>query len=131
MVVLPAKPRTIHNLTFSVPPRTHSVNADTSFEQAPPVALGRVLRDVTWRTLYLHRRFGPRACIVFSKIDATEAFRQDSVQWGGAPVFGYGFHEWGVADRRLQFGWVARRGSSDCFRQPSNTLIDTRRTTMP
>ena len=54
----------------------------------PPVELGRVLRNTIWRILYLRRRFGPRTRIVLSKIDVTVAFRQDSVQWAGVPVFG-------------------------------------------
>ena len=45
---------------------------------------------------------------MLSKIDVSEAFGQVSVQWAGAPVFGYSFREWVVTDRRLQFGW---RGS--------------------
>ena len=104
-MVSPSKTRIIHDLTFSASPHIHSVNADTDLEQAPPVALGRVLRDVVWRILYLRRRFGLRSRIVLSKIDVTEAFCQVSVRWGGAPVFGYSVHEWVVADRRLQFGW--------------------------
>ena len=63
-VVLPIKTRIIHNLTFLLYPRTHSFNADIDFEQAPPIALVRVLRVVTWRILYLRRRFQPRARIV-------------------------------------------------------------------
>ena len=92
-------------MTFSVSPRANSVNTDTDFEQDPPVELGGVLRDVTWRILYLRRRFGPGARIVLSKIDVSEAFRQVSVQWAVAPVFGYSFRGWVVTDRRLQFGW--------------------------
>ena len=51
------------------------MNADTDFAQPPPVELGRVLRNIIGRILYLRRRFGPRARIVLSKIDVTEAFR--------------------------------------------------------
>ena len=91
VVVSPSKTRIIHDLTFSSSQDAHSVNADTDIKQAPPVALGHVLRDVIWRFLYLRRRFGPSARIVLSKIDVTEAFRQVSVQWVRAPVFGYGF----------------------------------------
>ena len=76
----------------------------------PPVALGRVLRNIIGRILYLRRRFGPRARIVLIKIDVTEAFRQVSVQWAGAPAFGYVFRESVVADRRLQFGWRSSPG---------------------
>ena len=86
------------------------VNADIDFQQAPPVALAHVLRDVIWRILYLRGRFGPNARIVLSKIDVTEAFRQVSVQWVRAPVFGYGFREWIDTDRRLQFGWRSSPG---------------------
>ena len=71
----------------------------------PPIELGRVLRNIMGRILYMRRRFGPRARIVLSKIDVTEEFRQVSVQWAGAPVFEYAFRELVVADRRLQFGW--------------------------
>ena len=67
----------------------------------PPVELGRVLRNTIWRILYLRRRFGQRARIMLNKIDVTEAFRQVSVQWAGALVFGYVFRELVVADRRL------------------------------
>ena len=87
-----------------------SVNDDTDFAQPPPVELGRVLRNIIGRILYLRRRFGPRARIVLSKIDVTEAFRQVSVQWAGAGVFGYVFRELVVADRRLQFGWRSSPG---------------------
>ena len=110
VVVSPSKTWITHDLTFSASPHIHSVNTDTDFEQAPPLALGRVLRDVILRILYLHRRL-PRARIVLSKIEVTEAFRQVSVQWSGAPVFGCSFHEWVVADGRLQFEWRQRRGS--------------------
>ena len=69
-----------------------------------------MLRNIIGRILYLRRRFGPRARIVLSKIDVTEAFRQVSVQWAGAPVFGYVFRDLVVADRRLQFGWCSSPG---------------------
>ena len=59
-----------------------------------------MLRDIIGRFLYLRRPFEPRARIVLSKIDVTEALRQVSVQWAGAPVFGYVFRELVVADRR-------------------------------
>ena len=130
MVVSPWKTRIIHDLTFSVSPRTHSVNADTDFEQAPTVVLGRVLRDVIWRILYFLRRFGPRARIVLGKIDVTKAFRQVSVQWGGAPVFTVFMNgSWPTVGCSL--GGVVLGGSFVCFRQPSNIFIDTRRTTTP
>ena len=80
------------------------------FAQAPPAELGRVLRNIIGRILYLRRRFGSRARIVLSKIDVTEAFRQVSAQWAGAPVFGYAFYELVVADRRSQFGWRSSPG---------------------
>ena len=80
------------------------------FAQAPPVELGRVLRNIIGRILILRRRFGPRARIVLSKLDVTEAFRQVRVQWAGAPVFGYVFRDFVVADRRLQFGWRSSPG---------------------
>ena len=66
----------MHDLTFPVSSSARSVNADTDFEKASPVALGRVLRDIIGRIWYLRRQFGPRARIVLSKIDVTEAFRQ-------------------------------------------------------
>ena len=91
MVVSPSKTRIIHDLTLSSSQYACSVNVDTDFAQAPPVELGHVLRNTIGRILYLRRRFGPRARIVLSKIDVTEAFRQVSVQWAGAPVFGYVF----------------------------------------
>ena len=71
-----------------------------------------MLRDILWRILYSRRQFGPRARIVLSNIDATEAFRQVSVQWVGAPLLGYVFRQWVVADRWLQFGW--RNSSRFC-----------------
>ena len=80
MVVSASKTRVIHYLTFSVPPHSNSVSADTDFEQAPPSELGRVLRDVICRILYPRRRIGPDARIVFSNIDISEAFRQVRVQ---------------------------------------------------
>ena len=105
VVVSPSKTRIIHDLTFSSSQYACSVNDDTGFAQAPPVELGRVLRNIIGRIMFLRRRFGPRARIVLSKIDVTEAFRQVSVQWAGSPAFGYVFRELVVADRRLQFGW--------------------------
>ena len=69
------------------------------------MALRRVLRGILWCILYLRRQFGPRARIVLGKIGVTEGFRLGNVQWAGAPVWGYGFREWVVAGRRLQFGW--------------------------
>ena len=110
----------------------HVASTLTRISRSPsPVELGRVLRNIIGRILCLRRRFGPRARIVLSEIDVTEAFRQVSVQWAGAPVFGCGFRELVVADRRLQFGWRSSPGFSVCFRQLSNTLIATRRTTTP
>ena len=106
----PSKTRVINDLTFSVSPRANSVNTDTDFEQDPPVELGGVLRDVTWRILYLRRRFGPGARIVLSKIDVSEAFRQVILQWAVALVFRHSFREWVVTDRRLQFGWRSSPG---------------------
>ena len=50
-----------------------------------------------------------------SKIDVTEAFGQVSVQWVGAPVYGHGFREWVVADRRLQFRWRSSTGDFCLF----------------
>ena len=110
VVVSPSKTRIIHDLTFSSSQYARSVNADTDFAQAPPVELGRVLRNIIGRILFLRRRFGPRARIVLSKMDVTEAFRQVRVQWAGAPVFGYAFRDFVVADRRLQFGWRSSPG---------------------
>ena len=78
----------IHDLTFSSSQYARSVNAETDFAQPSPVGLARVLRNIIGRILYLRRRVGPRVRIVLSKIDVTEAFRQVSVQWAGAPVFG-------------------------------------------
>ena len=66
-----------------------------------PVELGRLPRSIIGRILYLRRCFGPRARLVLCKIDVTEAFRQVSVQWAGAPVFGYVFRELVMADRRV------------------------------
>ena len=103
MVVSSSKTLNIHDLTFPVPPSARSVNSDADFDKSPPVALGRVLRDIPWQILKVCRQFGPRARIVLSRINVTEAFRQVSVQWAGAPVFGYGFREWVMADRRWQF----------------------------
>ena len=56
-----------------------------------------------------------RARIVLSKIDVAEAFRQVSVRWAGAPVFGYEFSEWIVVDRRLQFVWRSSPGGFCLF----------------
>ena len=110
MVVSPSKTRIIHDLTFSSSQYACSVNADTDFAQPPPVELGRVLRNIIGRILYLRRRFGPRARMSLSKMDFTEAFRQVGVHWAGGPVFGYVFREFVVADRRLQFGWRSSPG---------------------
>ena len=63
---------------------------------------------------------------MLSKIDVTEALRQVSVQWAGAPVFGYVFRELVVADRRLQFG---RRSSPGFFGLFSAALEHTHRHT--
>ena len=52
-----------------------SVHVDTNFAHAPPVDLGRVLRNSIWRIFKLRRRFGPLARTVLSKIDVTKAFR--------------------------------------------------------
>ena len=46
---------------FVVSVYARSVNADTDFAQAPSVELGRVLRNIIGRILYLRRRLGPRA----------------------------------------------------------------------
>ena len=110
VVVSLSKIRIIHDLTLSSSQYARSANADTDFAQPPPVELSRVLRNIIGRILYLRRRFGPRARIVLNKIDVTEAFRQVSVQWEGAPVFGYVFRELVVADRTLQFGWRSSPG---------------------
>ena len=44
---------------------------------------------------------------------------------GRVPVFRYGFHEWVVADRRLQFGWRSSSGFILCF-DSLRTLSSTR-----
>ena len=80
VLVSPSKTRNIHDLTFTSSQYARIVNAVTDFGQPPPVELGRVLRNIIGRILYLRRRFGPRARIVLSKIDVMEAFRQVSVQ---------------------------------------------------
>ena len=131
VVVSPSKTRIIHDLTLSSSQYACSVNADTDFALPPPVELGRVLRNVIGRILYLRRRFGPRAHIVLSKINVTEAFRQVSVQWAGVPVFGYVFANWSLPIVGCSLDGGVRRGFSFCFPQPSNTLIATRRTTTP
>ena len=115
------KTRIIHDFTFLSSLYACSVKADTDFARAPPVEVGRVLRNIIGHILYLRRRFGPRARIVLSKINVTEAFRQVSVQWAGVPVFGYVFRELVVADRRLQFGWRNSSGFSVCFPQLSRS----------
>lgn len=102
------------------------MNADTNCEQERPVVVDRVLRDIIWRIVYPHGRFGPRERVVLSKIDVTEVFGQVSMQRGGAPVFGYGFCEWVLG--RLQFGW---RSSPGFFYLFSVALIDACRTTTP
>ena len=60
VVVSPSKTRIIHDFTLSSSQYACSVNADTDFAQAPPVELGRVLRNIIGRILFLRRRFGPR-----------------------------------------------------------------------
>ena len=110
VVLAPSKTRIIHDLMFSYSRYARSVSADTDFAQPSPVELGRVLRNIIWRILYMRRRFGPRARVVLRKIDATEAFGQVSVQWAGEPVFGCAFRELVVADRRLPFGWRSSPG---------------------
>ena len=131
VVVSPSKTRIIHDLTFLSSQYARSVNADTDFAQAPPVELGSVLRNIIGRILYLRRRVGPRARIVLSKINVTEAFRQVSVQWAGAPVFGYFFANWSWPIVGCSLDGGVRRGFSVCFQLLSNTLITTRRTTTP
>ena len=89
----------------------HVASTLTRISRSPrPVELGRVLRNIIGRILYLRRRFGPRARIVLSKMDVTEALRQVSEQWAGVSVFGYVFCEFVVTDRRLQFGWRTSPG---------------------
>lgn len=65
VVITPYETRIIHDFTFSVSQSARSVNSDTGFEKAPPVALVRVLRAC--RIMYLRRRFRTRACIVLTK----------------------------------------------------------------
>ena len=81
-MVSPSKTRNIHDLTFTSSQYARIVNAVTDFGQPPPVELGRVLRNIIERILYLRRRFGPRARIMLSKIDVTEAFRHGGVPTG-------------------------------------------------
>lgn len=45
----------------------------------PEVELGKVLRHVIWRTLWLREKFGSDARIVLSMIDVTDTFRQVAV----------------------------------------------------
>ena len=74
LVVSPSNTRIIHDLTFSVSARTHSVKDDTDFDQVPPVAFGRVFPDIselcTWvddsgRTHVLCevREIPPKRCV--------------------------------------------------------------------
>ncbi|CAM9703404.1 unnamed protein product, partial [Pylaiella littoralis] len=71
----------IHDLTYQPSVAARSVNADTDFASAPEVKLGKVLRAIVWRILWLRSTFGTSARIVLSKIDVTDAFRQVSVEW--------------------------------------------------
>ena len=64
VVVSPSKTRIVHDLTFSSSQYACRANADTVFAQPPHVELGRVLRNIIGRILFLRRRFGPRARIV-------------------------------------------------------------------
>ena len=104
VAVSPTKNRIIHDLTFTVSPGASGVNANTDFESATKLRLGRVRRDIVWRILFLRREFGPQARVVIPEMDVAEAFRQVAVRWAGAPIFGYVFRDWVVVDRRLQFG---------------------------
>lgn len=76
VVVRPSKTRIIHDLSFTSSTFAGSVNADTAVGSALDVELGRVLRDVVWRILFLRSKFGTSARIVMTKIDMTDAFRK-------------------------------------------------------
>ena len=78
---------------------TIGVTEDTGFSSAPTCELGHVLCDITWRILYLRRRFGRGARIVLSKMDVKDAFQQVPVEITPAPVFGYTFDGLVVVDR--------------------------------
>lgn len=111
VVVSPRKVRIIHDLSFVASPNSRSVNADTTKDSAPEIALGTVLRDVVWRVLFLRKTFGTGVRIVLSKIDMTDAFRQVPVCGRDSPVFGYSFGKWVIVDRRLEFGWTNSPGN--------------------
>ena len=49
------KNRIIQDLTFTMSPGANSINAITDFESAPKLGLGRVLRHIVWRGLFLRR----------------------------------------------------------------------------
>ena len=80
VVVSPSKTWIIHDLTFPVSPHANSVNTDSDFGQAPPVELGRVLRDIVLAHFVPASSLDTGARIALSKIDVAEAFRQVSVQ---------------------------------------------------
>ena len=52
--------RIIHDLTFMASPGASNVNANTDFESAPKLRLGRVLHDIVRRILLLRQNSGPR-----------------------------------------------------------------------
>ena len=112
VVVSPSKKRIIHDfLSFRSSPQASSVNADTAPDSAPPVELGRVLRDIIWRVLFLRQKFGTGVDIVISKVDMTDAFRQVRVQGAKSSVFGYSCEDLVIIDRCLDFGWTNSPGN--------------------
>ena len=106
IVVSPSKRRIIHDLSFRFSPQASSVNADTVPESAPPVEIGRVLRDIICRVLFLRQKFGTGVDIVLSKVDMTDAFRKVRVQGARSAVFGYSCEGFVIIYRCLEFGWI-------------------------
>ena len=67
--VSPRKIRIMHDLTFIACPGASSVNANTNFESAPKMRLGRVLRDIYGGLCYcglatLAQQTSPRDAVV-------------------------------------------------------------------
>lgn len=72
--VLEKNPNHSRSLFSIISIEVSSVNADTYFATAPEVELGKVLRGIVWRILWLRKKFGTDARFVMNKIDVTGAF---------------------------------------------------------
>ena len=110
VAVSTSKVRICYDLSNAVVGR--GVNEDTDTSAVPECKIGHVLRDVTWRILYLYdvsvvNAAGIPPRILLEKMDNKSALCQVFIEAKKSPTFSYVFGDFVIIYRCLQFGWTS------------------------